>query len=202
MNIDYTEETEFLKILNISYQKYLLYGSRSSKKVDVIHDWIVNKLKSFFDNERYIIDVEQKVPTINSAGYKKCDVVVYDKTTDKFVLVIPVKFVCSNFKQNKNNYFENCVGDCVLLKLKNPELRIIPFNIFIRNCPYYTKNRSVKKIEDINLNEINSYEKLKEKNIFNDSLTYLVELDYKYNTITEINQLTPYKNIEEVIRKL
>jgi len=214
-------------MLNESYKIYFgpkgdRKGTRSSKKVDVIHRWIVKKLEEIYDSDRYSVLDEKKVPSNNSVGYKNCDVVVFDKIKKEPILVVPVKFTCSNFSQNKNNYFENCVGDCVLLKIKNPKLKIIPFNIFIKRTPYYLKDtksvkNKIKKFEIITPKNISSY-KLNEKPfIYDKSITYIVNsnlhrkkgiinvsniVDIDKVKILSVSKDTKYKTLESIIRKL
>jgi hypothetical protein len=116
------EMEEFLEMMNDSYRAYLNYGPRSSKKVDIIHNFIFEELSCIFIDERYEVLMEENVPASNSSGMKRCDICVYDNIKKQFILVVPVKFICSNYKQNKNNYLENCIGECFTLKYKNSYL--------------------------------------------------------------------------------
>lgn len=197
----YDQETEFIDILNKSFNKYFECGARSSKKVTIIHNYLVKKLSCLLNPMIYSIDTEINVPTSNSSGRKKCDVVVYNKISKKFELVISVKFVCSNFKQNKNNYIETLIGECVMLKSKNPNLKIITLNIIPKQMPYYYKNGNIKKIENITLKDIEAYN-ININNGYDESITYLVEADYKTKTIKNIHKDTPFKCLKTTLKKL
>lgn len=65
---------------------------------------------------------------INSSGYKKCDIVILKN--NKPYIIFPVKIIKSNYKQNKNNSWENLTGEIMQLLWANPNIKIIPINIF------------------------------------------------------------------------
>lgn len=187
------EQTEFLTIMNEAYETYLKYGPRSSKKVDIIHNFIKKKLEEQLQDTHVII-LEKKVKCLNASGYKACDIVAQNKETGKIDYIIPVKFVCSNYKQNKNNYFENLIGETYLLKHYNKETKIIPFNIMPSECKYFNKDGVVKKMEKITKNDISVYTEVE---LFHSSITYIVDIDYENNKIEKLNDMTPYKDIKE-----
>jgi len=197
----FDEEKDFLNMINKSYELYYKHGARSSKKVDVIHEWIVEKIKKtkHFDNEKYTIKEEVNIKCANSAGKKKWDIVVSNKKTKEVILAISVKFACSNYKQNKNNYLECAIGESFLTKQKNPNIKILSFNIFIENCPYKKKDGTCKKLESISLNDIKPYKEMVGK-AWDHSICYLVK--HENQKIIGINKDTKYETFDSILLKL
>jgi len=64
----------FIFILYNSYVKYIIYGARSSKKVDYFHNKIKEIIETIFiDKNKYIINLEYNIPSYNSLilGFNK-----------------------------------------------------------------------------------------------------------------------------------
>jgi len=191
----------FLKMINISYDAYLKYGARSNKKVNIIHNWIKNVLCAIFPLKDYKIECEVGVKSINYSGYKRCDIVVKKRDICMTVMyVFPVKFITSNYKQNRNNYLENLIGESYCMKKHNSSIKIIPFNIFLNETPYRLKNGKTKRFEKITKKDFEVYEKFK-NDIFHNVINLIVVIDHKLNKITNLHENTPYISLRNVITR-
>ena len=96
----------------------------------------------------------------------------------------------TNYKQNKNNFWENLTGELIHLKWANKNINIIPINIYIDKTPYLDKNGIIKKIELIDKTDIHIYNKLIENNITYDILNYIIEVKH-INQINDIYNISP-----------
>lgn len=193
---------------------YFNHGSRSSKKVDYFHNFIKNEIEHFIkkpnNEQQYSVDIEKYITCMNSTGKKKCDIVVYKNK--KPIIVFPVKIIMTNYKQNKNNYFEQQVGEFSLLKWANPQLNIIPINIILSNVPYLKKTQEIIKFESINYtDDLKHYELLQTKGITYANMTYIIDVEHvnvvgeKYNTLPHFfgfNVKTKYTSIERILFEL
>lgn len=178
-----TEETIFLQIINITYQTYFKYGARSPKKVNYFHSNIKEMLVPLFPkNKGYDIKLEVNIPSCNSSERKKCDIVIFKDNIP--YMILPVKICMTNFKQNKNNSWENLTGELCHLKWENPTMFVIPINIFMDTCPYLNKHKKITKFEKIDINDVKQYEKLIHYNICNDMINYIVHVEH-LNKINE-----------------
>lgn len=155
---------EFLGILMESYDEYLEYGPRSTKKLKPLHGSIARDLQEKFGDEFTIISQgigDETEGTIEGRYYnKKVDITIEYK--GKAVAGYAVKFVMSNYSQNSNNYFENMLGETANIRTNN-----VPyFHIFILfdKIPYYDKNGNVKKYEEITENNLHKYLMLSQDN--------------------------------------
>ncbi len=202
------EEKKFIQILHETYHLYFKYGPRSPKKVDYFHLQIKNMLLPYFsDSKGYIIKLEYDVKSCNSSGKKKCDIVILRNNVP--YIIIPVKVIMSNYQQNKNNSWENITGELIHIKWANPDIIIIPINMFIDKTPYLQSDRRIKKFENVKTSDIQNYDELINHNICNDVLNYIAEVEHtkkqeeyfdeiagirrfhsKYRTISSI--FTPY----------
>jgi hypothetical protein len=182
------DELQFYHIISISFKHYIKYTSRSNKKVNVIHNYIKTYIN---DNSNTQIECKTEInlKCLNATLKKRCDIVVYSNNIP--IIVIPTKFICRNYKQNRNNYLENLVGESYLLKLKNPNLQIIPLNIFVKNCNYYDKKGNIKKKEIITKKDTDVYNYI---DIFKKCFNIFVTVDYKTNRIKKINNYNNFLN--------
>ena len=197
------EKNEFIKMMQQSYNNYCQYSSRSNKKVNVIHGWIRQKLNETLDLNKYEVFEEKNIPALNASGRKKADIVVFNKHTQTYDLVFSVKFICSNYKQNKNNYLENLIGECRTIKLCNPEIKIVPFNIFPSECPYFRKDKTLKHTEKIDFEkDLSIYSKHSCPDIYDDVITYLIDIDYDLKLVTSLNDNTPYVTMSNILSNI
>lgn len=187
----------FKKTIQNAYSAYKTYGCRSNKKTKIIHEYIKDHINK--SSCGLYAKTEVKVSCSNHSGTKRHDIVVYTKKNNKMMAIIPVKFIMSNFKQNKNNYLENLVGECYLTKQSNPGIKIIPINIIFNQMPYFTKNKKIKKIERFDPSIIDTYKKICHQDIFDDSIFYIINHDPVSKSIiknnTFINEFTSLNKI-------
>ncbi len=177
------ELSSFLTSLNECYKLYIEHGSRSSKKVDYFHLYIKTQIDLFINqnnkNDVYKSKLEQYVKSYNSTGKKKCDIVIY-KENEPYI-IFPCKIIMSNYKQNKNNSWENLTGELFHLKWSNNNIHIIPINIFMDKTPYLNKNGIITKFENITTEDINHYEILKKNNLVYDNINYIINVEHLSN---------------------
>ena len=218
------ESNSFLEMIQKTNGIYINTGSnsRSSKKVDNIHQWIEDKIKPLLP-ENMKIKQEQFVPPNTKSGRKKCDIVIYKD--DIPYAILPVKYSMSSYNKNAYNYWENIQGDAMGLKTKaandNRELYIIPINIISSQMPNRTKDGLIKNMEIITYEKsLKVYETLKDipsgnmKNISPlcmDVISYIIDVDNECNvgekydkcpTIIGFNKDTSYRNFKRILRPI
>ena len=143
-----------INMIQHSIYLYKQYGGRSNKKVNYLHEQLIIYLKKYFFSKQLYYKVEQNIICNNSNGKKRCDIIAYNNQESYF---FPVKFIMSNFKQNKNNYLENLVGEVYLIKQKNPYLKCIPINILQTNTPYKKRNGNTIYYEKLTIKDYVPY---------------------------------------------
>ena len=202
------EDEIFLEFISKSFEEYIQFGSRSSKKVDILHQGI----KSIIEKDLpkiYHVEIEKNVQSINISGKKRCDIVLY-KNKKEFA-VFPLKFIMTNYYQNKNNSWEVLTGECIHLKWENPKIHIIPINIIFNTIPYLTKDSNIKRFEEINYNKsFKILEILIEKEITSDLISYIIDVQhtstindkYKSPILINFNKDTPYRSLKCIISNL
>ena len=169
-------ENNLLNMLKESYKLYLDNGSRSSKKTDKIHKWFQYKISEYLkDKPEFVCKVEYKIKSFNFNSNKRIDIVILKNNIP--YIIFPVKFICSNYKQNRNNYWENLNGECTLIKIYNENLKIIPINIFLKKCPYFLRDHKIKNFEKITINNIKQLYKIHKKLPFDNFLNILINND-------------------------
>ena len=72
-------------MLKKSYEFYVTKSSRSSKKVDEIHKWIVNQLLKIFPTTTHTVKDEVKIKSKNSSGFKMTDIGVKTNNNDIYI---------------------------------------------------------------------------------------------------------------------
>jgi hypothetical protein len=114
----------------------------------------------------------------------------------------------TNYKQNKNNYWENLTGEVSQLKWSNPDVDIIPINIIFSKIPYLKAGGIIAKYENIDYKH--SFEVmniLKEKKIVRELVNYSIDVEQvcdigeKYNKcpiIVGFNKETPFRLFCEI----
>jgi hypothetical protein len=202
------EEKRFIQIINETYNKYFKYGPRSSKKVDYFHSAIKCILEKYFTRKNgFDIKLEYNIRSCNSSGKKKCDIVILKN--NKPYIIFPVKIIMTNYKQNKNNSWENLTGELMHIKWVNPNLHIIPINILMDKTPYLKNNKEIKKFENIITSDIENYSQLIKHNICYDIINYIVEVEHInkenecFNKILPIKKfITPYRSFSSILSTL
>jgi hypothetical protein len=204
-------DMHFLDIIRQTLAIYLDKGARSSCKVDFLH----GQIKSILENgickqHNWTVALEQKISSINASGNKKCDIVVLDQNR-LAVAIFPVKFIMSNYQQNKNNSWENLTGECCHLKWHsdNTPVKIIPINIIFSQVPYLLADKTIGKFELIDYDKtFRIYETLVSQRVCHDVINYIIDVvpqnlvGDKYDTpptILGFNEKTPYRSFDSVI---
>jgi len=200
----------FIAIINNTYNAYMIHGARSSKKVDYFHTKIKEALEQLFLTEHgFMVKLEYNVPSMNSVGRKKCDIVVLKN--DNVYIIFPVKLIMTNYKQNKNNSWENLTGELIHLKWKNENIKLIPINIFMNKTPYLNSKKHITKFETITIKDIDNYNILTEKNICYDVVNYIIDVEHTNSvdepftiipTITGFNTQTPFRCFDTILQDL
>lgn len=203
------EAKNHLSHINYSNELYIIHGSRSSKSVNYYHNYIKNELSKILCEPKFSIILEYNVPTINSTGRKKCDIVVLKDNIP--YIIFPVKMPKSNYKQNKNNSFEALTGELQHLKWKNPDIKIIPINIFMDKTPYLKEDKKISKFEKITFEDIQIYNYLTSQNITYDMINYIIIVEHNNNIGEKFDKLpniigfdtnTPFRNLFDILKEL
>lgn len=203
-------ENMFICVIKETYNLYFKHGSRSSVNVDYFHNYIKDELlKLIEDKSEYSVKLEYNVQSTNSTGSKRCDIVILK--SDNPYIIFPVKIIKSNYKQNKNNSWENLTGELQHLMWANENLKIIPINIFMNKTPYLDSNKKIKKFENITIDDIHIYNLLTSKNITYDIINYIMIVEHsnvlndnfdKISDILGFDINTPYRNLSDILQNL
>jgi hypothetical protein len=159
-------EKDFIKTIHESYKLMLSQdnGTRSTNKIKLIHNFVANAIQSKLTNDYKIYSISTKERKVRGRYYDKdVDIAITYKEHD--IGGISIKFVTGNYKQNANNYFEHLLGETA--NLRTNQYRYASFNIFPKYLPYYKKDKTLSKIEEINTYDLIKYFKLsKEENFY------------------------------------
>lgn len=205
------DKIELMNTITETNRLYMKHGARSSAKVNHFHGFIKNKILQLIrDKPEYRVELEYKVAATNSSGSKKCDIVVLKNNIPH--ILFPVKIISSNYKQNKNNSWENLTGELQHLRWANDEnLHIIPINIFMNKTPYLNTNKKIKNFETITFDDIKIYNTLMTKHIAYDLINYImiVEHENKINdnfdkapNIVGFDANTPFRKLSVILEHL
>ncbi|MDD4251437.1 MAG: hypothetical protein PHX27_04565 [Candidatus ainarchaeum sp.] len=156
---------EFLNVLEKSYNIYLKTSARSNKKLEVLHGEIAKDLSGKLGKAYKVKSLgfeEGKEGKVNGRYMEKAvDISVYKDSQS--LGGIAVKYIMSNYSQNSNNYFENMLGETANLRCNNKayfQIVILP-----KHLPYFKKDGSISKIEEITEHNLSKYIKLSEDDI-------------------------------------
>jgi hypothetical protein len=199
---------EFIHIIRNTYELYFQHGAQSSKKTDFFHRYIQTKINEHIASSSiYKCHLEHKVASVNASGNKRCDIVI-TKHDEPFV-VFPVKIVMSNYKQNKNNAWENLTGELQHLVWANPDIKIVPINVILNQIPYLDSKQIIKKYEEIVYDDTYKiYEILTDRKICYRQMNYILdvvpvcEVGSPYNKCPDIvgfNSKTPFIPISDIL---
>lgn len=156
----------FLLAAQASYQAYLDYGPRSNRKLKHLHGWLRDEIARNLGRDYAVsgLGVDSNSEQIVSGMY-------YDKSVDLLVSrddidlgVVSVKFVMSNYRQNKNNYFEQQLGETANLRRSDivfGHILVLPVP-----TPYYKRDGSIKKTESVTNDVIQRYGNLVEDHLY------------------------------------
>ena len=161
----------------------------------------------FYKRKGFNIILEYNIISCNSSGTKKCDIVILKN--NKPYIIFPIKIIMTNYKQNKNNSWENLTGELMHIKWVNPDIHIIPINILMDKTPYLKNNKKIKKFENVITRDIENYNQLINYNICYDIINYIVKVEHineeneYFDKIQPIKKyITPYKSFNSIISEL
>lgn len=219
------EKQLFLDMINKANETYMITGSnsRSSKKVDIIHQFIEDTIKPLLKNNMEIKQ-EQNIPSNNSKNRKKCDIVIYKDNIP--YIILPVKYTMTSYNKNSNNYWENIQGELMSLKTQaaiyNTDLYIIPINIIANNIPNRSgSDKKIKNFEKINYQKsYQIYESMKNipsgtlnniSPLCYDCISYIIDVEHicqigdhydKCPKIIDFNSETPYRDFKDILKPI
>lgn len=160
-------ENNLLIALTNSFKQFLKTGSRSNKKLKVLHSSISRDLIHSLGSDYVVksLDIGDGKEGSIQGRYinKNVDIVILH--SGKVVAGIGVKFVMQNYSQNSNNYFENMLGETANIR----SINIPYFQIFVvpEKMPYYKNNGQLSKWEEFSLHNSKKYLYLSNDNIDN-----------------------------------
>jgi hypothetical protein len=185
------------------------HGARSTKKVDHFHGCIRNIILQLIHGKpEYDVKLEHPVPSTNSSGSKRCDIVVL-KNNIPFI-VFPVKIISSSYMKNQNNYWESLTGELTHLMWENENLNIIPINIFMNKTPLISGNK-IKGFETITFDDIKTYNTLITKKIAYDVMNYIMVVEHQNNIGDNYDKIpniigfdvnTPFRELSVILEHL
>lgn len=150
----------FLSAVQETYQAYLQHGPRSNKKLKILHGWMMKEISEMLSDEYTISGL-----TLDSSSEKSVEGMYYPKKVDILVArngqhlgVISIKFVQSNYNQNKNNYFEQQLGETA--NLRSNDIVFGHMIVFTEPIPYYKRDKSHDRDEHVTNEVIERYSKL------------------------------------------
>lgn len=193
---------EFLNAISNSYIEYLNSHPRSSKKLVPLHGKIAEDLQDRLGDEYVVHSLgfsDGKEKDVEGRYFdKRVDISVFRKEGNNQVAIggVAVKSIMTNYSQNRNNYFENMLGETANLRSANK----LYFQVIIlpEELPYFgekkingiSKKDIITKIEHIEPRHLEKYMKLSNDVVSeylhspNKTLLYLIN-----TTGTDINAL-------------
>lgn len=152
-------QSEMIDAIEESYKHYLV-SPRSPNKLKPLHGKIARDVSEQLGTNYTVMShghgggKEFAIPTM--IGNKNTDIVVLD-SSETPVCVVQVKFICSNYSQNANNYLENMIGDTAFLRTKLIGLPVFHVVVIPEYMPYFKKDGEIFRIEFINDYKIAKY---------------------------------------------
>jgi hypothetical protein len=185
---------------------YIKYSSRSISKSNNLNNLFKKYIETYIKDKKlddYEIFTEHKIKCENYSGNKKCDLVIY--YNKKPYLYLPLKFIMSSYKKNRNNYFESLIGEISLIKWSNPTLKIVPITIFLNETPSLNSQKIIKNFENINIKDFENYNQLIKNNLADQYINFFIKVKHKnkinekYEVIPEIQEIVSNKNFYEYL---
>lgn len=174
--------TDFLNTVSLAFSEFLTSGSRSNKKLIILHGAIARDLQQRFGNAFEVHSLgfsNGKEKTIQGRYIdKRVDITITKQGQP--IAGIGVKFIMQNYSQNSNNYFENMLGETANIRSNN-----VPyFQIFVipDTLPYHDDDHIIKKWETFSVHNAKKYVTLSSDNPSithhtpNKTLLYVVHL--------------------------
>jgi len=148
---------QFLQTISRSFKVFLVAGSRSPKKLKVLHKEIAvdiqNRLGNDYTVRSYGIGDGTEGTIRGRYMEKRVDILIYNN--NKELGAVGIKFVMNNYSQNSNNYFENMLGETANIRASNKnyfQILILPDRV-----PYYNKNGKINRWEEVSGHNIDKY---------------------------------------------
>lgn len=149
-------------IIQQSIKLYLTTHSRSNKKLIPLHSYISKTISDKLKSNFTVHSLPQKEMVVAGRyNHKKVDICVKNTTTNIITGVGSVKFIMSNYKQNANNYFENCSGELLNLYKSAKTMYIM---VVFEDIPYYDASHNIKSYHKMENKDLDKYKKLIEDN--------------------------------------
>lgn len=201
-----SEMDKMLDTIKKTFEIYILHGCRSSKKTDYLHGELKDIIQKVIP--ACTVSIEQKVDSLNASGNKNCDIVVFKGEIP--YIIFPVKFIMTNYYQNKNNNWENITGEVLHLVKAHECIHIVPINIIFNTIPYCKKSSYISKFENITYEK--SYkitEKLIEWGLASNIVNYIIDVEHvckigeqydKCPKILGFNKDTPYRSFNDILK--
>ena len=177
----------FLEAINKGYKNYSIHGARSNQKIRPIHGRIGEVLEKMLPKEEGyeiealgLTDSEGQTPMSNG-HMKNTDIRICQNNIIKGF--IEVKCAMSSYGKNKQNYQENMIGECAMVKdCLNEDGNEIPvwyMSIIPQHVPNVDNNGKIVSIETFNEEDALSYQKLANsrigKQVMDVSSTYVID---------------------------
>jgi len=165
--------TGLLKVVQQSYQ-IGIRNPRRDAKLRPLHGYISDTIKGLVSQDLKIYSLYPPLPgverddtnkeaVIAGAYYdKRVDIAIYNERGEsKPDLIVAVKFVLSNYRQNAINYFENSIGESANLQMGGTP--VLHFFCLPNPVPYKRRGGVLKNLETISDHHISKYRKLMEE---------------------------------------
>ncbi|AOX44210.1 hypothetical protein S100390_v1c08740 [Spiroplasma sp. NBRC 100390] len=192
------ETGELLKELEISFLKVFMKnlkdksGERSADKVNNIHGVIAKHLQKLMGND-YVLKTKLttgKEEQIKGRYINKRVDIVIERKNGKQVAGIGLKSILSSYIKNRNNYFENMLGETANIRCNNiPYFQIV---ILPYKSPNFKKDGEITSYSRIS--DLNNYIQLSKDNtvsFFHTPIkTLLMIIDYlpDYEALSSKNE--------------
>ena len=150
----------FLEAVQRSHARYVDTGSRSNEKSKVLNGWVIQELCTLLDEQYMIRGLTEtsKGERVVAGKYHKKRVDVDISRAGATLGVVRMKFMMSNYQQNRNNSFEQQMGETANLRESN--LVYGHIMLLLHPTPYLYKQGSVKKYQPVTDHTIDRYMRL------------------------------------------
>jgi hypothetical protein len=184
-------------IYDIYKKSYTTKELRGKDRQHTINQAIVNSL---LGTENYVgcnFKEEIKVDSVwPEDGEFRVDICVYKD--GKLIEIILIKAICSNWKQNKNNYYNNMSGEVNRIDIDDIK---VTFVNFLPNCvPYFTKGEIISGFEKTKVEFIFKPRSCYNKNVSEIYVTFDIENVQSCSSKKEVKEMlmksNPISNVE------
>jgi hypothetical protein len=189
----------------VNAQSTSQFGSRSSKRTDAFHRIFKQEIERVNPTVRCNIEHIFKIET----GIYTCDLVVVS-SENKVLACISTKATMTNYKQNKTNLENVKLGELLKMRDAAPEAAHIFFDVLPVECPYYSRDGIIQKMESINIEKTKEQQaalvRLCEKQGLSTKIfSIFAKYDYPSKGVVELDDVMNEEDMEsfyEFIRSL